>query len=205
MTHQESLNLLPWYATLDDKQRREMDLHIKGCSECARDLAEIQSMRATIAPLEEVPEPSPFLLQRALARIDEYEREKAETRAGSRFWNWWRLAPHTARVLIAVQALLVFGLGVGVLYYQQRAEEYETLAGKQPAATGSRIRVAFQSGVSEEALRETIRSVNGIVVDGPSALGIYTLRIPEGSEVDKVVAELAANTRVIRFAQKEPD
>ena len=204
MTHQESLNLLPWYATLDEKQRRELDIHLRDCAECTRELAEIHSMRAMISPLEEVPEPSPFLLQRTLARIDEYEREKPEATAGSRLWQWWRLAPQSARMLIAVQALLVLGLGVGVIYYQQRAEYYSTLS-VTAAVDGSRIRIAFQPGISEETLRQTILGVKGVVIDGPSAIGIYTLRIPEGSDADRIVADLTANSRVIRFAQKEPD
>ena len=206
MTHHQSLELLPWYDTLDEDQRRELDAHADGCPECARELAEMNTLRETIAPLEDIPEPSAFMLSRTLERIDAYEREMAARPAGwRRITAWWLESAFPVRALIAAQAALIVVLGVGVVHFHRQSEIFSTLAGPTAGAAGARLTVAFQPGVSEETLRQTLRDVQGTIIDGPSALGIYLVQIPRGANAEQISAQLRAQSAVIRLAEKAPE
>jgi hypothetical protein len=201
MTHRESLELLPWYATLDADRRRALDAHLRDCRECAAELAEIRSLRAAVSPLEDIPEASPFLLQRTLARIDAGERDQRPRR----LLRWWIASSFATRMVMAAQLALVLALGAGTVYFQRRAAAYETLSGPNAAQSGPRFSVTFQQCVYEQAMREAVRSIGAVIVDGPSALGLYTLQIPREADPGRALQQLQANSAVIRFAQRNPD
>jgi hypothetical protein len=201
VTHPESLELLPWYATLSREQQKELDAHVATCAECASELAEIRSLHQDMAAIDDTPEPSPFLLQRTLARIESHEAEKA---AGGwrRLFAWWRLNPVTTRMLVVSQAVLVIGLAVGLVYYRQQAQ-FVTQSGAG-GATGIRFLVRFKPEISEQMLRDSVRQVGGSIVDGPSALGLYTVQIPKDGTAQRVLEQLQQNSNV-GFVQQVPE
>ncbi|MBI1789211.1 MAG: zf-HC2 domain-containing protein [Acidobacteria bacterium] len=198
MNHHEILEMLPWYAnaSLDEPTRRSVEAHLRECAECARELEEIEklerSMKEFAAP---VPEPSPFLLTRAKAAIEDYERGR-----------WWPAIPSFARAVMAAQLVLIVALAGGVVYLKQPGGGFTTLSGPTgQAGAGPRLTVAFQAGVSEELARQTILELRGTIVGGPSALGLYTIQLPDGAGLGAALARLRENQRVIRFAQKAAD
>jgi len=104
MTHKDISLLLPWYAngTLGADERRAVELELATCRSCAAELEELQSVRAGVADVHEsVPDPSPFLLSRALSRIEEDDREKESERRFLRGW-WRRQVPVMASIVLAV-------------------------------------------------------------------------------------------------------
>ena len=87
----------------------EVAAHVRQCAGCAR---ELESLRQTMALLDEweAPEPSPYFLTRMRAHVKE-EREKAT--AGLGIFSWMRrpaMAVSLATVL-AAGGLLYVGLG----------------------------------------------------------------------------------------------
>jgi len=76
--------------------------HVRGCTSCAK---EAESLRATLALLEEwkAPEPSPYFDQRLQVRMRD-EREKAS--AG--LWAWLR------RPALAAAFVLLIGAGIAL-------------------------------------------------------------------------------------------
>jgi anti-sigma factor RsiW len=79
MNHQEIIELLPWYvnATLSSEEKAIVASHLEGCAECAGEVRSLTAMRkAVIAVGDQAPDPSPFLLNRALAEIESYERQR---------------------------------------------------------------------------------------------------------------------------------
>ena len=75
MNHQQVMELLPWYvnATLQPEERTQVEAHLKGCQECARELEQALELQHAVSG-DPAPEPSPFQFTRALARVEEYER-----------------------------------------------------------------------------------------------------------------------------------
>lgn len=221
MTHREIIELLPWYlnATLDEDERKSVETHLAGCPDCALELQSLAKVRSAADKLgNQAPPPSPVLLNRALAQIEDYERTKPQ--AGRRrsapsgsFWSrvagFWTGAglrsPAFAGALIAVQLLLLVILGAVALRQHNSIQSYMTLTG--PSAPETRIAVAFSDGASEQEIRQAILEIHGTIVDGPSALGLYTIKIPippeRTGEIEQVLGTLRQNTRVIRFAERK--
>ena len=80
--------------------------HVRACASCAK---ETESLRATLALLEEwqAPEPSPYFDQRLQARLRE---ERAKEPAG--LWAWLRKP--------ALAAAFVLLIGAGIALFQNR-------------------------------------------------------------------------------------
>ena len=228
MNHQEIIELLPWYvnATLSSEEKAIVASHLEGCAECAGEVRSLTAMRkAVIAVGDQAPDPSPFLLNRALVEIESYERQHAQ--AGGRpapkpgnfrdrlrafRENWWPATPVFARFAMATQLALLVAVGTVALYQYNhprvvRESPYGTAAG--PSGTPgteakAKISVAFNEKASAREIRDTLSEINATIVDGPSAQGFYTVQLPfapeQTTEVDKVVQKLQQNRRVVSFA-----
>ena len=228
MNHQEIIELLPWYvnATLSSEEKAIVASHLEGCAECAGEVRSLTAMRkAVIAVGDQAPDPSPFLLNRALAEIESYESQRAPAegrpapkpgnfrdRLRAFRENWWPATPVFARFAMATQLALLLAVGTVALYQYNhprvvREAPYGTAAG--PSGTPgteakAKISVAFNEKASAREIRETLSEINGTIVDGPSAQGFYTVQLPfapeQTTEVDKVVQKLQQNRRVVSFA-----
>ena len=218
MNHNEIIELLPWYAnqTLEENERKIVEMHVAECSECADEVKNLTAMKkAVIESEDQGPALSPFALNRALAQIEDYEREK---NAPTSFkpdqlpvaWgSWWRLKPVFARALIAAQIVLVLALG-GLTVYQHAHPTviYTTTSGSSGENKAStRIAIQFSDTATEQEIRKTILGIRGKIVDGPSALGLYTVELPVArenrAEIDQALQTLRQNQHVIRFAAEK--
>lgn len=221
MRHSEFNALLPWYAnkTLDEKERERVEAHLAGCKECAQELESIATIQQAMVDINNEVEPSPRLsFERALDRIEEHELEKVATnqargrslqqRLGDFFRGWWTPTPLWPRAIIAVQAVLVVALAGTVVYVQQRDNPYTTSSAPSGNRSSTRIVVSFNDNASESKMNEAIRAVGGRVVDGPSALGLYTIQVPippeRSAEIQGVLDTLRKDNQVIRFAELKP-
>ena len=218
MNHREIIELLPWYAnqTLDEDERRAVETHLSECAECANEVKNLSSMKKAVIESEnQGPALSPFALNRALAQIEDYERAKAPAAASSRepgksLWSrWWSPTPIFARTLIAAQVVLLLALGSLALYQRSHpAVVYTTTSGGAGENKASfRIAVQFSDSASEQDIRKTILGIHGKIVDGPSALGLYTVEVPiageRRAEMDRVLETLRQNQHIIRFAAEK--
>ncbi|WP_439586332.1 hypothetical protein [Hydrogenophaga sp.] len=149
----------------------------------------LQTLRHTVQaqPLEAVPDGDLgwSKLERRMAATAGARRNRAATIAPQgwseklRDWLQANFGPvlATACVLMVAQAVLI-----GTLI--QQASTFEAAGGKPPVegvASGVLLHVTVREGVSELQLREALRRFNASIVQGPSALGIYTLRMADGS------------------------
>lgn len=82
----------------------------------------------------------------------------------------------TACVLMVAQTVLIGSL-------MQQESGFEAAGGKPPVqgvAAGTLLHVTVRAEVTEPQWREALRRFNATIVDGPSALGVYTLRVADG-------------------------
>ena len=109
----------------------------------------------------------------------------------------------TLRSVAALAAAFVLGVGVMALWPSlDRAPEdatYEQAGG--PVAKGALI-VAFRPGATAEQISTLLLSVDGVIVDGPSAIGLYRVDLPEGADAGSVVRRLLAAGEIVESAQK---
>jgi hypothetical protein len=87
------------------------------------------------------------------------------------------------------------------------APVYRTLAksGDHAGAAQLQIDVAFAEDMTEHELRTLLTSVGGTLVGGPSALGIYTVRIDPSSGTPAVALEKLRAHGKVRLAEPSPD
>ncbi len=204
MTHPEIEKLLPWYVngTLGEGERRAVADHLCECAQCTGELRALEELQVAVRDAaQRAPEPSPFLLTRALASIDAYEREKAGVR-----WPWlawWTSIPRLARIALVVQLAGIIALGSYLVTSRDRRPYVTAASGSQ--AGRARIAVMFQPGASESQIREALHAVGASIVGGPSALGLYTIELPVGGSDSEGVARalkvLRDRREVVRFAE----
>lgn len=218
MNHQEIIELLPWYAnaTLEGEERRTVEAHLAECRECAREVESLAAMRrAVVALANQAPEPSPHLLNRSLAEIEDYELSRAQAakpaQRGQRFQafreSWWPKTPLFARTALAAQLALLLMLGtVAVYQYNHPQVIYKTTAGPSLPNAGLKISVMFNAGASEREIRKTLEEIHGQIVGGPSAQELFTIQtdVPpdKPQELEALLQKLRQNQRVIRLAEK---
>ena len=206
-THREVWTLLPWYinGTLADAELDLVKQHLRICITCRRELAVQQRISETIrnpSSMNLAPQTS-FL--RLMKRID---REGRQVNSRKRWWNSarthcaglaYRLSaiPVPWRTWIALPLLLLFiGLLTPLarlwLAPMSREPQYHTLADPHsvPAAGRNDIRIVFAEMMVEEQIQQLLLPVHGQIVEGPSAIGAYTIRIDAGDHADEVLSAL---------------
>lgn len=227
MTHRDIFTLLPWYLneTLTPQERRSVEAHMADCPACRKELGRLKVLRTGVAELNEaIPAPSPDLLARALRDVEAFELEKTKrrhrpageiqsmtTRLEAFLTSWWRPIPVFARVAIAIQLVLVVGMGGMIVSVLNRPAPFMTLVGP-PSSTErpegrARLVIGFQPGATDAEIRRTLQEIRGVIVHGPSALGLYTVELPFGSdqplEIDRTIELLKKNREIVRFAERE--
>lgn len=230
MNHQEIIELLPWYvnATLDAAERQVVAEHLEGCKECASEVRALTNLRKVVVAVgDQAPEPSPFMLNRALAEIENYERDRAKaqstetqksnsfrSRVGNFAAGWWPSTPLFARAAMAAQlALLIVAATFAVYQYNHPNIVYRSLSGNSSQENGAvkakaMISVGFNDKASAREIKQALNEVSGTIVDGPSSLGLYTVQLPFASDqtadLDKAVQTLLKNRHVVSFAASKP-
>lgn len=111
------------------------------------------------------------------------------------FWRRHMIAPWQAAAGVAV-AIMAWQLAVAPTLTpvpQQHQPGYE-LAGEE-AEQAPMVRVAFAPDATESELRAVLRAARARIVDGPSAIGLYTVAF----------ADAEAETRGIQLLAGHPD
>lgn len=162
--------LLPWYAngTLPDAQRSEVERHLGGCEHCRAELAWITRLGADVKAA--TPRPAGDLgLSRFLERIAPESNVLPLRRRERPRW----LVPALA---LAASVLVAQTLVIGVLLHD-RQQTLHTLGGPG-VAQGTLLQVTFTPQATEAQIRLLLASVEARIVDGPGALGVYTVSVP---------------------------
>ncbi|MCP5057134.1 MAG: hypothetical protein GY937_10470 [bacterium] len=219
MNENEARELLPWYAadSLEPEERAAVEAALAASDDLRAELAELQVMQTSVGDTAGEAQWNPALITRTLSRIDAHEAEKARASGFGRVGEWlrenlftgWGGVPTLAKAAVAAQFALL--LAVGGIWLAQPDDSaisdlgiYGTVAIDPDAA---QIKLGFQPGIDETTLRETIRGLDGRIVDGPSALGLYTVELhslkkEQEEEIGELLADLLTREDVIRGATK---
>lgn len=202
--HDTVSELLPWHAngSLEPSESSRVERHLAECAECRDELALCRdAAQAIVATADTGWEPSPGHLDRLMERIPATAAEPATAVSlAARLRAGWRELPERARWLVAAPSALAACLAAVVLWQATTLEPriYETLSTAESVAPADapRAEVAFAGDATVGELGALLRAVGGSIVEGPSALGVYTLSFPPDADLDDVVATLRADPRV---------
>lgn len=186
--------LLPWYVngTLPDGDRARIERLLQQSPELRGEVYWLQRLRLHIR--ETVPQQdgeSGLARLRALIRADQGEVAvplPACASPRSRAWINWSLP-------MALAATFVLSVIVTV-YLPTRDGTLEPLSGQATTASTVIVQVTFKPSAPEGEIRQLVASVQGEIVAGPGALGVYSLRIKK-PRADQAVATLRARKDLV--------
>jgi anti-sigma factor RsiW len=208
-THDRVHELLPWYVneTLSADERAMVERHVASCAACGREFQTLSQIGAAVTALApDAPDPA-VSLARTFASIDRIERREPRARVAAWWRAVWTPSVPVARVALAVQLAIILVLGALVLPPPARESSFTTLSGSPAASAGARLTVVFVPNATEDAIRQALLDVDGAIVSGPSAAGVYVVRLPgrtDDARVEAAIENLRRRSSVIRFVEREP-
>lgn len=185
--HRDTLLLLPWFVTeqLDAADRARVEAHLDGCGECRAALSIERRLDREIARMpSDVDTGWANIAQQldfdhgAAAPVARHSTPKPrDARQGSKgFVLWppsWR--PWPSLVLASLAGLALVTVQVPAPF---------VALGTAPAKPPGNVIVIFQPDTSELVFRQTLRSSDARLVDGPTAANAYVLAVPASKRGD---------------------
>jgi Putative zinc-finger len=176
--HRDVLAMLPWVVTgqLDAADTARVDAHLAVCADCRAALERERQLDCAIVQAPSTVDAG-WADMRQRLDLDRPAATpfhtlvggaKANNRASWLRWptGWGLGAPLGFASLIAILLLSV-----------QMPASFTALGNATPRATGNMV-VIFRPDTSEAVFRETLRSSDARLVDGPTAANAYVLAVP---------------------------
>lgn len=229
-SHQEAWELLPWYVThtLEPVEQEQVEAHVRQCKACSRELQAQRSLASFVHHSTAPSVPPTAALEKVMARIEAFEQASTTTAAGANkasvsafrqrvsqikrdLTTRLGIVSNGTRWLFAAQTAVIFFLVSVILLdaFPSRVPTtgYETLSNAASSRHDSnQFRVLFTDNSRAKDIRETLRSIQGEIVQGPSGMGVYTVAVPAQHEVSQpltakeIVKRLRASA-VVQFAE----
>jgi len=175
-SHEESWLLLPWLANgrLNAAERARLELHVRGCAECAREVALQRQLCDALTEPERVtyaPAPS---FRKLMSRIDAAPATRSAPLAlpaarAARLHAAWRppgLAWAASFVLLSLAGVLA------ATAYRWSQPLYVTHTEVSAAAPGV-LHVAFERSLAIGDVEQLLLSAGARVVEGPDRSGVF--------------------------------
>lgn len=215
--HQKAWELLPWYVngTLEPEEWVSVSRHLASCTACVREVTSLERLGELLRGSEDLalsPDESFAALE---AQLDASERDRAPTGFGRRLVGRivragrdLAVAPVTAQRLLVAQALLVVILAAGLVWQLAGADalEYRTLSDSRMEEAYDResdLLVIFDRAASVSEMEALLTEIEGALVGGPTARGLYEVRLAKGSIVEDALATLRASG-IVSLAEPTP-
>ncbi|MGH8567534.1 MAG: anti-sigma factor family protein [Gammaproteobacteria bacterium] len=208
--HREVLELLPWYVndTLDAVERQKVESHLALCLGCQTEVARWQTLaKAVQATDDNVWHPSSDHLAHILGRIDKLDPHRVPRKRPSfiqRWWSWLGEVGHTPRWAVFAPIVVACGLAVAALWPAPSPlpPSYETLSDGPilPRVEPTLVRLVFADTITERQMRTLLTNIGASIVQGPSAMGTYTVALPlaatDRARLTDLVTALRTNPNV---------
>ncbi len=195
--------LLPWYVndTLSDDERRQVEAYLERNSEARDEVELLRALRRQVKEEKVENSPGELGLQRLKREIKQADREQAGSdRMTGRtvtVASFWRPLAVAACLAVVIQAGVMISLSGGP------GSEVEIAHGTA-GLTAPVLQVTFAPDATEQEIREVLQAAGASIADGPTALGIYNLRLvdADATSVEEALTTLRASGDVVTFAER---
>lgn len=178
--------------TLSASEREQIQHHLAECEPCRQEVEWLATLREQMQK-----DPLPAVNEMGLARL--MRTVKAEQRpapAKTSAPSWWRGAMAAGVLVMLVQ--------FGVIAVQWQPEgAYQPLS-ESGQLSGPVLQVRFAPTVSLAEMQGLLEQIDGRIVDGPGALGLYRIALPEEADREAALATLQAADDIVVQALAEP-
>jgi hypothetical protein len=193
--HSRAFELLPWLVndSLATPERDAVELHVRTCIVCRREIKEQQRLLAAL-------QAQPIVHLSAQNAFDRLSNELDDGRHA-------RHAPRDPAYLPFLRFGVVAAMGVALVSFlfwlapdaPQQSADYATLA-TEPSGRGPHFDVIFSRDTTAAEIQTLLDSVGGEIVAGPSEVGRYGIRVTSGpagaTDLAKALAQLAGDPHV---------
>lgn len=195
-TQQELESLLPFYVngSLDNADKARVEQALAADEALRQELAFIEALQKQV---QDYPEQSPgeFGLKRLQRSIKHQQQQKTEheneqrTKQSKKGWQF---------AAIAASLMLVFQTVTTV----QQQDDYMAAGGDNAVQHYTdTISVTFVGSATEQQIRLLLIEYEVLIIDGPSALGVYRLAITSNPE--QTIQALQTRTDLIESLQQD--
>ena len=166
---------------------------MRDCERCQGEVEFLHRLRVQVKAAAPAHSPRELGLKRLQRQLKKETRAKAPVAP-----SWWRPAMAAAMLVVVVQT--------GILIQTWQPEPgIEPLAGAGYA--GVVLQIDFAPDASAEAITESLRGASATIIDGPSAVGIYRIRLDvdpdDEARIDEILAMLEARADVVEHVSRE--
>jgi len=174
--------------TLQGDERAEVEAAVAADPQLQGELAAMRAIRDEMQAQAPGVSPGEFGLARLMRDID---REVAAPAPATRS-RFWQGAAAAAVALLFVQS-------AGFLLAPDTV--IELAGGGSGQVEGAALTVAFNPAASEGAIRALLLQLDLVIVDGPSALGLYTVVAPDDAAREQALTALQAAPALVDSAE----
>lgn len=175
--------------TLEGEERAEVEAAVAADPRLQTELEALKRIRAEMQADQLAHSPGEFGLARLMRDIDRDAAAPVQTAQVLRPRVWQAVAA-AAVALLVVQGIWG-GAGPDV------GGDDIVLAG----GSEGDIRVTFSGNATEAEIRALLLELNLVIVDGPSAIGVYTLDAPDDATRDAALQRLQSETALVDSAE----
>ena len=176
-------DMLPAYVnnSLDERTRRRLENIIQNSPPLQAEVAWLQKLRKQIQGDKEH-----LQLPAADAGLDRLMAIIAAEKSGKVSSIVARLKPTAAwyKPALAIAASIMFVQAIGLFTLINNgsgADTIRTLSGGVTAQQGAVLQVTFKADTTEAQIRASLAAVEGEIIGGPGALGVYSIRVKKGA------------------------
>jgi hypothetical protein len=179
--------------TLEGEERAMVEAAVAADPVLQTELATLKAVQADMLDDSAGTSPGEFGLARLMRDIDAEPMQTAPEAdvVRPRVWQW---AAAAAVALFAAQTAWIFTSPDSLI---------ELAGGGSGGVVGPKITVAFSEDATEGAIRSLLQAQGLIIVDGPSALGLYTLVADDDAARDAALRALRGAGSLVESAEAE--
>lgn len=178
--------------TLEGEERRIVEEAVGSDPALAAELAALKALRDEMQAGDLPRSPGEFGLARLMREVRD-EEDQAPAARSTVASPLWRIAAAVALGLLALQTVWV----------STTRDPDATLAGGEETAPAFEhtLRVAFVPTATETEIRELLLSLGLVIVDGPSAIGLFTLAADSADARAAALRALQAAPAIVESAE----
>ena len=169
---QELESLLPFYVngSLDDVDKIRLEKALSEDEYLREELAFVEILQKQVQQQSEQ-SPGEFGLKRLQRSLKQHQQQQIEQQSSQQTTQGkkaWQFAAIAASLMLVFQTVTIV----------QQTDDYRAAGGDNSVqAYADTVNVVFVSNATEQQIRQLLLEHNIVIIDGPSALGIYRLAL----------------------------
>ena len=199
-------DLIPEYLNgrLSKRDQTEFENGLDIYPDVKKEVREFTGIKSAYNTMQDdLPSPSDAVFQKVMRRIKPEQKATDFNGLGifehmRRFFEPLFTSPRVSWTVVGVQMAVILLLTVSA----PREDRFATLTSQQAGQIkGAMIHVVFAPDAMEIEIRNILNQFEGVIINGPSFEGLYTIKINEDRNIEKTIEALKKN-KAVKFAEK---